>query len=162
MQIENTLRDGRSDFVFIVGCWQVKNRRLRERLRGSQDWEEFDGVSVARPVLGGLGNIDEITIERESGRLEGLTLRLYDPKAQQWSIYWADNIAGILFTPMIGGFTNGIGEFYAHEVFQDKHVLSRFIWSGITETSCHWEQALSTDGGKNWETNWTMDFTRST
>ena len=39
-------------------------------------------------------------------------------------------------------------------------ILTRYIWSGITPNSAHWEQAFSTDGGKTWETNWMNDFTR--
>jgi hypothetical protein len=35
------------------------------------------------------------------------------------------------------------------------------MWSRITATSAHWEQALSSDGGKTWETNWIMEFQRS-
>jgi hypothetical protein len=152
--------DGRADFDFLIGRWSVHNRRLRERLKGSQDWEEFEGTSVARKVLGGLGNVDEITLERASGRVEGMTVRLYDPTSHQWSLYWADTVNGGLQTPLIGGFANGRGEFFAQEPFEGRHIFSRFIWSEITETSCRWEQAFSADGGKTWETNWIMEFTR--
>ena len=152
--------DGRTDFAFFMGRWKVSHRRLRERLKGSTAWEEFAGTTVARPVLGGLGNVDENVMERASGPLEGLTMRLYDPLSQQWSIYWADSVNANLGTPMIGLFIAGRGEFFAQEIFEGKHIFSRFIWSAITATSCRWEQAFSADGGKIWETNWIMEFTR--
>jgi hypothetical protein len=160
MADERTEHNGRADFGFFMGRWHVQHRRLRERLKGSTSWEEFEGTSVARPVLGGLGNIDENTMERASGRLEGLTVRLYDPRSGQWSIYWADSVNGGLQTPMIGSFADGRGEFFAHEPFEGKHILCRFIWSDITATACRWEQAFSADGGQTWETNWIMEFTR--
>lgn len=160
MQTEHKHQDGRADFDFFIGHWKVHNRRLRERLKGSTAWEEFEGTAVARKVLGGLGNTDEVSFERESGRLEGMTLRLYDPQSQQWSLYWADNVTSILQTPMVGGFENGRGEFFAQEIFAGKSIFSRFIWSEITDSSCRWEQAFSSDGGKTWETNWIMEFTR--
>jgi len=153
-------QDGRNDFDFFIGSWTGQNRRLRERLKGSNDWEEFEGKSVARKILGGLGNIDEVSMNRESGTLEGFTLRLYDPKSRQWSIYWADSLGAILLTPMAGSFQNGRGEFFDQETFEYKKIFSRFIWSEITENSCRWEQAFSTDGGKTWETNWITDFKR--
>jgi hypothetical protein len=158
--LNEKVRDGRADFDFFMGKWKVKHRRLRERLKGSTSWEEFEGTSVARKILGGLGNFDENVMERESGRMEGVTLRLYNPASGQWSIYWADNVSVILQTPMIGGFENGRGEFYDQEIFEGKAILSRFIWSNISETTCRWEQAFSPDGGKTWETNWIMDNTR--
>jgi hypothetical protein len=154
-------QDGRADFDFFVGTWKVYNRRLRERLKGSTDWEEFEGASVARGALGGLANIDEISFDRASGRLEGMTVRLFNPLSQEWSLYWASSLQGILETPMVGRFKNGRGEFFAQEVFEGKHIFSRFIWSGITETSCRWEQAFSADGGVTWETNWIMEFERT-
>jgi hypothetical protein len=154
-------RDGRGDFDFFVGRWKIHNRRLRERLKESTDWEEFEGTTVARSMLGGLGNLDECTMERAAGQLRGMTVRLYDPASQQWSLYWADNAqAGILQTPLIGRFENGRGEFYSQEPSEGRHIFCRFIWSEITETSCRWEQAYSPDGGKTWETNWIMDFVR--
>lgn len=152
--------DGRTDFDFIIGRWKVHNRSLRERLKGSNDWDEFEGTSVARKILGGIGNIDEITFDRETGPIEGMALRLFDPKSQEWSIYWSSSVTGVLDTPMIGKFENGRGEFFAQEVHGNQHVYSRFIWSEITENSCRWEQAFSPDGGKTWETNWVMEFTR--
>jgi hypothetical protein len=106
--------------------------------------------------------MDEVTFERETGASQGVTLRLYDPNTQEWSIYWASNLSGTLDIPMIGKFDrhNGVGTFYAHETHEGRHVYSRFIWSNITENACRWEQALSADGGKTWETNWIADFTR--
>jgi hypothetical protein len=152
--------DGRTDFDFFIGRWKARNRRLRERLKGSNDWEEIEGVAVVRKVLGGLGNIDEITMERETGRLQGLTLRLYNPESRQWSMYWSSSADGILQPPVIGTFMDGRGEFYSQELFEGRSIFCRFICSDITETSCRWEQAFSTDGGKTWETNWIAELTR--
>ena len=154
------LQDGRADFDFIIGRWNIHHRRLREWLKGSTSWEEFEGTAVDRKILGGLGSISEVTLQRASGPLEGMTVRIFDPKSEQWSIYWVDSVHGILTTPMIGGFTQGRGAFYAQEIFEGKHIFSRFLWSDITTTSCHWEQAFSEDGGSTWETNWMMELNR--
>jgi hypothetical protein len=42
-----------------MGRWNVHNRFLCERLAGSDEWDEFEATSVARPLLDGLGNEDE-------------------------------------------------------------------------------------------------------
>lgn len=158
---DSTEQDGRADFDFLIGKWKSHQRLLRERLKGSHEWEEFEGTHVIRKVLGGLGNMNEDTLERASGTVVGMTLRFFDPKSQQWSIYWADNVHGFQLPPTIGGFKDGRGEFYDHEVFAGKSIFCRFIWSEITPTSCRWEQAFSADGGRTWETNWIADFVRS-
>jgi hypothetical protein len=155
-----TERDGRTDFDFLFGRWTGHNRRLRERLKGCTDWEEFEGILEVRPILNGLGNVDEVVFERESGPTRGVTLRLYNPVSRQWSIYWADSVSGVLQDPMIGEFRDGRGEFYSQEPFEGRAIFSRFIWSVFNESSCRWEQAFSADGGKHWETNWVCDFRR--
>ena len=152
--------DGREDFNFFIGHWRIANRRLRQRLAGCNDWETFPGTAVAQSLLGGLGNFDESTFERAAGTLRGMTLRLFNPSTREWRLHWADSLSGVLFPPMIGKFTGGRGLFYAQEENDGVTVYSRFIWSDITAHSCHWEQALSEDGGTSWETNWTMDFSR--
>ena len=35
------------DFDFYMGTWQVHHRRLKERLCGSHEWQEFEGKSRA-------------------------------------------------------------------------------------------------------------------
>ena len=154
-------RDGSHDFDFLFGSWSVRNRRLVERLQGSTEWEEFSSTCRARPVLGGLGNMDEFTLERVSGPGLAITVRLYDPVSGEWSIYWAASPGrGRFDVPMVGRFNGPRGEFYSQEVSEDRHIFNRFLWTVDGSDSCRWEQAYSVDGGRSWETNWTMEFTR--
>jgi hypothetical protein len=153
--------DGRNDFDFLIGTWKVHHRTLMKRLKGSTDWDEFEGDTVSRKILNGLGNMDENIIHRKKGPVHAITLRLFNPESKEWSIYWSTDLTGTLDVPMIGGFKDGRGEFYSQEIFEGRHIYNRFIWSKITATSCQWEQAFSIDGGKTWETNWVMEFERT-
>lgn len=64
MQIED---DGRNDFDFLVGNGIMRHRRLKERLTGCTEWEEFEGTAVGKKLLNGLGHCDEVVMNRESG-----------------------------------------------------------------------------------------------
>jgi hypothetical protein len=57
---------------------------------------------------------------------------------------------------------DGSREFYPQEVFEDRHIFNRFIWTVDGPDACRWAQASSTEGGRSWETNWIMEFTRQT
>jgi hypothetical protein len=159
MSARQIIQDGRSDFDFYIGTWHVKSRLLRGS-NGSTSWEEFEGTSVCVSALGGMANVEQIHFDRGEKSFHGLTTRLFNPVSCQWSLYWSDSIHGTMSVPMMGAFTDGIGEFYSQETFESRAIFSRFIWSKITPTSCQWEQAYSHDGGKTWETNWIMEFTR--
>jgi NIPSNAP len=37
----------------------------------------------------------------------------------------------------------------------------RFHWTNPAPDAARWEQAFSADGGRSWETNWIMEFTRA-
>ena len=158
MQTEN---DGRNDFDFLVGTWKVHHRTLKKRLNGSTEWVEFEGDTVDRKILNGLGNMDENILHTQAGPVHAMTFRLFNPASREWSIYWSTDHTGTLDVPVIGSFRDGLGEFYSQEVFEGRHIYSRFIWSRITAGSCQWEQAFSEDGGKTWETNWVMEFERT-
>lgn len=155
-----TGNDGRNDFDFLIGTWKVHHRRLKERLRGSTAWEEFEGETVDRKILNEIGNQDENILHSQTGSVHAISLRLFNPESKEWSIYWSTNLTGTLDVPMIGSFKDGIGLFYSQEIFEGRHIYNRFIWSKITAASCQWEQAFSEDGGKTWETNWVMEFER--
>lgn len=150
------------DWDFLVGRWSVRHRRLKARLAGSTEWEEFAGTCVNRPTLGGKGNMDDNVIELPGGTYCAVGIRALDAKAGQWLIWWLDQRNPTIDPPMRGGFKDGIGTFLADESFNDRPIKVRFRWSEITPTSARWEQAFSPDGGATWETNWIMHFTRVT
>ena len=149
-----------TDFDFLLGSWNVANRMLRRRLAGSDDWEEFDATVVARPLLGGVGNEDEFRTDHAGGFI-GMSFRFFDPERRRWSIYWADSRRpGELDPPVFGTFSGDVGVFEGEDVYKGRPILVRFTWSGVTTPTPRWEQAFSDDGGRTWETNWVMDFTR--
>ena len=146
------------DFDFCMGFWRVHHRRLKERLAGSGEWQEFVGASVAWPILGGAGNIDDNVLELPSGTYRAISLRSFNPETEQWSIWWLDGRnPGQLDPPVVGGFEDGIGTFQCDDTFNGKPIVVRFIWSNITPTSTRWEQSFSPDGGRTWEVNWIME-----
>jgi hypothetical protein len=154
-------RDGSHDFDFEIGTWKIHLKRLMHPLTASTTWVEYDGTSVTRPVWNGRSNLEEFEVDSPTGHIEGLTLRLYDPNAHQWSLYWANSRTGTMGgPPNVGEFKNGRGEFYAQDTLDGRTILVRYIWSNITPTSAHFEQSFSDDGGKTWEVNWITDQTR--
>jgi hypothetical protein len=153
-------RDGQHDFDFEIGSWKIHLSRLKDRLAGSTTWVEFDGTSITRPVWNGRANLNEFEADSQTGHIEGLTLRLYNPQSRQWSIYWANGKDAMLGQPMIGEFRSGRGEFYDQEPWNGRAVYVRFIWSNTATSTPHFEQAYSDDGGKTWEVNWITNQTR--
>jgi hypothetical protein len=147
-----------NDFDFFVGSWDVANRRLRRCLVDGDDQEEFPATSECVRLFGGAANMDEISMPDKGYR--GLTLRLFDPVRQLWSLYWVSSRDGALQPPVVGRFADGVGLFFGDDTYEGKDVRVRYTWSDITPTSARWAQAFSVDGERTWETNWTMEFTR--
>lgn len=157
----NAARATKHDFDFLLGSWQVHNRYLNGRLQHSTQWSEFEARSDAEPVLDGVGNVDRYSAVRAGESIEGVTLRLFTPATGEWSIHWADTVRpGMLLPPMVGKFDGDVGQFFGDEILDGKKVLCRFLWTRTGPSSPRWEQAFSDDGGRTWETNWIMTFTR--
>ncbi len=150
------------DWDWLVGRWNVRHRRLKARLAGSAEWQEFAGTSVAWLTMGGLGTADDNVIELPGGTYRAMGVRAFDPKAGQWSIWWLDaRYPTAIEPPVRGGFKDGVGTFTGDDTLNGRPIKVRFRWSEITPASARWEQAFSPDGGATWEVNWVMAFSRS-
>jgi hypothetical protein len=157
--------DGRHDFDFFFGAWTIENRkRVNPLVPGDTEWIQFEAQVEARPILGGLGNIDTYTALDLPGRpgFEGFTLRLFEPKTGLWRIWWASSIAtGELDEPVVGRFEeNGVGRFECDDILEGVHVRVRYEWRNIEADSLTWEQSFSFDGRRTWDANWVMEMSR--
>lgn len=149
-----------TDFDFIIGSWQVQHRRLKERLAACTDWLAFSGQSCTRKLLGGFGNLEDNLLALPDGAYRAAALRSFDPASGQWSIWWLDGRRPhALDVPVVGGFSDGTGTFFASDELDGRPIRVRFTWFRAGPAGLpRWEQAFSADEGQTWETNWTMDF----
>lgn len=150
---------GVHDFDWDIGTWKIHQRRLLHPLTGSTTWVEYDGTDAVQKIWDG-ANSGKIESNGPAGHLELYTLRLYNPDAHQWNIYFTNNASGTMSTPVIGEFKNGRGEFYDQETYNGKSILVRFRVYDITANTCRFDQSFSADGGKTWETNFIVTETR--
>ena len=152
---------GPADFDFAIGNWRVAHRRLEVRLARCDEWSEFAGTSETRKVLGGLGNVEDNVLELPEGTYRAVALRACNPSENAWAIWWLDGRSPWqIDKPVVGGFSDGVGRFYANDLIDGRPVRIRFTWNRLTADALRWEQAFSPDAGATWETNWIMDFTR--
>jgi hypothetical protein len=152
--------DGQHDFNFEFGSWTTELSRLVEPLSDSTEWAQYRGTSEVRPIWNGAANVVELDVEGPSGRIQAMSLRLYDPASRTWSLHSASIRGGGISPPGVGSFTDGRGEFLSEESFDGRPILVRFVISDITATSCRFEQAFSDDNGASWEVNWIAIDTR--
>jgi hypothetical protein len=146
-----------SDFDFLTGHWLIRNRRLRERLAGCTDWDEFEHPFEARTHLNGLVSVDEGPVPLPSPH-RGMTFRTYDVAADEWRLHWFDSrTLQMDASPVRGRFVDApqgrVGDFVAPDTHAGVPILCRFRWTVLGPRSATWEQAFSTDGGATWETN---------
>ena len=148
------------DFDFMFGTWQVSHRRLRDRLCGGTTWDAFTGTSRTFPILQGHGNVEDNVVDLPGDPYSAIALRSFDPATGLWAIWWLDGRSPhTLDVPVTGRFEADRGTFTARDHWQGRPIIVRFTW--IRQDVPRWEQAFSDDDGASWETNWTMDFHRT-
>jgi hypothetical protein len=152
---ESAVADGQRDFDWEIGTWRTSVRVLAEPLSESPDeWLEFTGTSVIRPLLDRRANVVELDVSGQSGRIEGLNLRLYEPREGRWSLTFVNIRDGLLTPAVYGGFHDGVGEFYGDDQLDGRPITVRFLIFRQGPDKARFEQAFSADGGTTWETNW--------
>ena len=140
---------GANDFDFLIGRWRVHHCRLKERLADNHEWIEFEGTCAMQKILGGAGNMDENVLDFPGDAFRAVSLRTYDARKKQWSIWWIDGRnPSHLDPPVVGGFKNGIGTFYANDTFKGKPIRIRF---SVDES--HRRTALGAGVLRRWRQN---------
>lgn len=141
-------------FDFVHGQWIAENRKLSQPLTRTAGWVRFDTVHTCRPLLIGLGHIEEIASDDFASFT---TLRLFDLENRQWTIHRVSSADGVWRPPLSGRFDSGVGVFVGEDRWCGKPVLVRHTWTRTTG-DLHWEQAFSANGGGAWEVNWVADL----
>jgi len=158
------IRDGRHDFDFLHGRWDVQNRKLKDPFDDKSGWLEFRARVETKPILHGLGNVDAYSAPDFPGQpqFEAMALRLYEIENGVWRIWWASTAGGgQLDTPVVGRFRDGRGVFECDDTLAGRALTVRFDWLDITSPAPRWQQSFSFDGGQMWQPNWSMDWQRA-
>jgi hypothetical protein len=153
-----------SFFDFEVGTWNVRMRRrtLDADLRPVDDWEAFDATVEMRQIMGGLGNVEDVTMYTARGVMRAAGSRFYNPRTKEWHIYWSREGDGVWQPPMVGGFAVENGMLIVNdELYEGKPVRTCYMWRDVHTERPYWEQNFSNDGGTTWTCNWTMEFSRA-
>ncbi len=151
------------DFDYFFGRWTVRHRRLKVRLAGANDWEEYDGATRCQPLLGGVANFNDSITHRNGASYRTVGLRAFDPKTGRWADWSLDARDPLkIDEPGLGRFENGVGVFLSDDTENGKPIKVRGQFSSLSSTVAQWDQAFSPDGGRTWETNYVMRYTRTT
>jgi hypothetical protein len=153
--------DGAHDFDFNFGVWKTHIQRLQKPLTGSHTWTDYGGTSVVGKIWGGRASIFELEANGPAGHIEGVGLRLLNPRSHQLSLNWANGSDTVMTTPHGWQIRPRAGAILRPgRVPGGSHYHVPELFSAITPNSSRFEQAFSDDAGKTWETNWIMTFTR--
>jgi hypothetical protein len=149
-----------TDFDFYIGKWNIRNKKLKERLNNCDEWIEFNSTDDTSHLLKGFANMNKFAATFDGEPFEGIAIRLFNPQTKLWSIYWADSNAVSFDPPMVGSFDGNIGKLYCKDKFKGRDIIVLFHWDKTDIDNPIWSQAFSTDNGKTWEWNWYMYASR--
>ncbi len=151
-----TTGKGVGDFDFLAGEWSIRHKRLKS---GTQDeWMEFNSGATVHRVLNGMGSIEEL--RGADGSDMGMGVRIWLPEQEKWADHWTSAQNGVVNAPQLGEFIDGEGVFISEQEVDGVQWRYRGVWDKITATSCRWHQSASSDGGKSWDWNWWMEWSR--
>ena len=149
------------DFDFLQGRWQVKNRKLKQRLANCQEWDSFNSRITLEPTLLGQANVERYFAQFGDAPFEGMAVRLFNPSTRLWRIYWIDsNNPQMDEHPVEGSFSDGIGRFYATGDWYGEPIVVLCQRDARNPEQPFCSQAVSPHAGQSSQWNWTMHLTR--
>jgi hypothetical protein len=146
-------------FAWLAGSWDIVNRR---RNAGGV-WEVFVATSTVTMAVEDLVQLDHFDCPHFPGRghVRAITIRAYDAATDRWSLTWLSNYASPDLRPLVGSWDGDQGHFFQTIEDSNQNPLDiRFRWTYFDDDHARWEQAISDDGGKTWDWEWTMEMTR--
>ena len=159
---------GADDFDFLIGTWTTQQRCLKKRLQGNDEWETFAATVTMARLPGGTANFDTMVAEGWRPGWVGMTLRVFNPVTNLWSIFWFTNngggidaAKGGLDTPVVGRFDGDVGIFECDDTLEGRAIRMRYEWTKLGADAARWQQSFSPDGGQTWEVNWVGEFERA-
>lgn len=142
-------------FDFWPGEWEIVSRYRQS----DGSWLETEQEWTAEAVVGGCVFIDFGDGDFAGHRMRGMGTRYYDPAAGEWVITWISTDAPGQWQEWRGDFDeDGVGDFFQ----KSGEVVTRIRWTDVTDTSAHWEYAVSQDGGMNFTPTWVMELSKRT
>lgn len=142
-------------FDWEIGTWRSSVQVLADPLSDTPDqWLQFDGTSVVKPLMDGNANVVELRLSGPAGSVKGLNFRLFEPGAQRWSSTFANLRDGMLTPSVYGTFDGRVGTFEGDDHLNGQPIKVRFIVERQGPNKATFTQAFSNDGGITWETNW--------
>ena len=150
---------GARAFDFWLGGWNVD-----QRIRAGDAYERYPATDRVTPTRHGcvVAEAWRGTVRfpwaamQEPTALHGASLRLFDPRSGDWTLFWIDDRSGRFGRPFTGRFEGRTGDF-----FQDTATgaaPSRRIRFRDRGRTVDWELAVRT-GPEGWTPIWTMRFT---
>jgi hypothetical protein len=149
---------GPGDFDFLTGEWRIDHSRRPDPSK--EEWTNFSSSASVHRVLDGMGSIEEL--RKPDRSFMGMGVRVWLPEQAKWADHWTSAANGIVNPPQLGQFIDGEGVFLSSEAVEGIDWLYRGVWDQIGDGRCRWHQSASRDGGKSWQWNWWMMWTRLT
>jgi hypothetical protein len=94
------------------------------------------------------------------GGLVGKSYSTYNPQRKKWQQTWVDNQASYL--DFIGDLSKPDEKIFAMDVTgrNGKRLQMRMVFHHITADAFDWRWERSADGGKSWQVQWPIHYTR--
>jgi hypothetical protein len=105
---------------------------------------------------------DRVVVEEFNGKpgedFEGHSVSVYDTNAKCWKQTWVDSQGG--YMDFTGGFADGKMTLSRSLTKDGKAIQQRMVYYHITPGAFEWNWERSDDGGKTWNVNWNIHYTR--
>jgi hypothetical protein len=136
-----------SELDFWLGEWDA---RWGEAGRGTNRLTRILGDRVIREDFSGGG---------ATGRLNGLSLSVFDPERRLWRQTWVDDQGGYL--ELVGDVVDGCFAFGRDAPEDGPSTKQRMVFRDVGPASFRWTWEISEDGGRSWEIRWDIAYTRT-